>query len=217
MQAVSVLLGVALAAAHLLWIFERHHNPEMFPKTYLAGIWESLWWSLVTATTVGYGDKSPVSFVGRLVAIVWMFTGLFVVAYFTAAITADRLESNISDLTDLVGKQVATVADTTSARYMKNQQPVKVNLSEFYHVEDAYKALKAGQVQALVYDSPTLLYQTSQNREYQIVGELFAEQDYGIVLPQGSHYREPINRIILQLQEDGELTNLEQKWFPSNQ
>ncbi|WP_438941517.1 hypothetical protein [Moorena bouillonii] len=46
---------------------------------------------------------------------------------------------------------------------------------------------------------------------------MFAEQDYGIVLPQGSHYREPINRIILQLQEDGELTNLEQKWFPSNQ
>ncbi|WP_353812968.1 transporter substrate-binding domain-containing protein [Moorena sp. SIO1G6] len=115
---------------------------------------------------------------------------------------------------DLFGKQVATVPDTTSARYM-NQQPVK--LIEFDQVEDAYKALKAGQVQALVYDSPRLLYQTSQNREYQIVGELFAEQDYGIVLPQGSHYREPINRIILQLQEDGELTNLEQKWFPSNQ
>ncbi|WP_293108693.1 potassium channel family protein [Moorena sp. SIOASIH] len=61
-------------------------------RAHLAGIWESLWWSLVKATTVGYGDKSPVSFVGRLVAIVWMFTGLFVVAYFTAAITADRLE-----------------------------------------------------------------------------------------------------------------------------
>ncbi|AOX03099.1 hypothetical protein BJP34_29915 [Moorena producens PAL-8-15-08-1] len=163
---------------------------------------------------MGYGDKSPVSVVGRLVVIVWMFTGLFVVAYFTAAITADPLESNISDLIDLFGKQVATVPDTTSARYM-NQQPVK--LIEFEQVEDAYKALKAGQVQAIVYDSPTLLYQTSQNREYQIVGELFAEQDYGIVLPQGSHYREPINRIILQLQEDGELTNLEQKWFPSNQ
>ena len=36
---------------------------------------QSLWWSVVTITTVGYGDISPVSGVGKLIAMVCMLAG----------------------------------------------------------------------------------------------------------------------------------------------
>lgn len=37
---------------------------------------DALWWSVVTTTTVGYGDMSPVTFLGRSVAVVLMIIGI---------------------------------------------------------------------------------------------------------------------------------------------
>ena len=36
----------------------------------------ALWWAFVTVTTVGYGDFSPVTFQGKIIAVVLMFTGI---------------------------------------------------------------------------------------------------------------------------------------------
>lgn len=47
---------------------------------------DSLWWSFVTATTVGYGDISPVTGIGRLIALVLMLTGIGFIGMLTGAI-----------------------------------------------------------------------------------------------------------------------------------
>merc|ERR1712003_211228 len=39
-----------------------------------------MWWCFVTVTTVGYGDRSPVTLAGRLIGIVTMITGIIVFA-----------------------------------------------------------------------------------------------------------------------------------------
>jgi hypothetical protein len=41
---------------------------------------DGLWWCVVTFTTVGYGDKFPVTWIGRLIAIMMMITGIFFMA-----------------------------------------------------------------------------------------------------------------------------------------
>jgi len=54
----------------------------------------SLWFSIVTVTTVGYGDLSPVSAIGKLAAIAIMFIGIFYVAVLTGNITSWLVERN---------------------------------------------------------------------------------------------------------------------------
>ena len=41
----------------------------------------------MTALTVGYGDKVPITYAGKMVSIAWMFTATYCVGMFGAAVT----------------------------------------------------------------------------------------------------------------------------------
>ena len=58
-----------------IWFFENPTNSENFPD-----IIESTWWSVVTLTTVGYGDIYPITVGGRVFASLLIFIGLGVFA-----------------------------------------------------------------------------------------------------------------------------------------
>ena len=73
-QAVLALAGLLAAIGLLIWLFERRGN-DQFEGGLLKGIGAGFWWSAVTMTTVGYGDKAPLTVPGRLLAVAWMFTG----------------------------------------------------------------------------------------------------------------------------------------------
>ena len=54
---------------------------------------DGLWWALVTITTVGYGDITPMTSIGRLVASALMFLGLGLIASLTAVISVKFIQS----------------------------------------------------------------------------------------------------------------------------
>jgi voltage-gated potassium channel len=54
----------------------------------ISGFGDALWWAIVTATTVGYGDVSPVTLEGRLIAVALMVTGIGVIGVFTATVAS---------------------------------------------------------------------------------------------------------------------------------
>ena len=53
-----------------------------------SSIWEGMWWSLQTVTTVGYGDVTPKDAAGKIVGAVVMLEGIAFLAIVTAAITS---------------------------------------------------------------------------------------------------------------------------------
>jgi len=58
------------------------------PQTVRGGFGDGVWWAIVTASTVGYGDIAPTTLPGRLIAVVLMLTGVGLMSTLAASITA---------------------------------------------------------------------------------------------------------------------------------
>lgn len=65
------LITVVVLSATLMYVVEGH-----IPGTHFPSIPHAMWWSIVTITTVGYGDLVPMTAVGRVVATLTMIAGL---------------------------------------------------------------------------------------------------------------------------------------------
>jgi voltage-gated potassium channel len=75
--------GTLFAGAWLVLLFEKYapgSNIHTYP--------EALWWAIVTVTTVGYGDRFPVSGGGRTVAVILMLVGIGLIGVLTATVAS---------------------------------------------------------------------------------------------------------------------------------
>lgn len=200
-KAVLLLFVVILIFGLLVWLFERKSNREEFGEG-MHGVWSGIWWSAVTMTTVGYGDKSPKTTGGRLVALVWMFTAIIIISGFTASIasslTVDRLESDIRGPEDLKEVKVASIDGSTSAEYLTNR---KISYQNFTNPEKALLEIANGNLDAFVYDEPILKFFIQQNRlegEIQILPNKFNTQYYSFSMPKESGFLNILNPVLLQ-------------------
>ena len=75
------------------------------PQTVKGNMWDGMWWAIVTATTVGYGDISPSSPPGRLVAVALMLFGIGLTATLAASVAAYFVNQDSgSDLAEVVAR-----------------------------------------------------------------------------------------------------------------
>ncbi|WP_428648206.1 cyclic nucleotide-gated ion channel [Roseibium sp.] len=70
-----IIFGVILLAATLMYLVERHDQPEKFRS-----IPHGIYWAITTVTTVGYGDVVPVSNLGKMISGVVMLMGYGLIA-----------------------------------------------------------------------------------------------------------------------------------------
>lgn len=82
--AASYLLLLALIlTSSFMYYAENEHQPDKF-----SSIPNSMYWSLITLTTVGYGDVSPVTSVGKVISIFTAFLGVSVIAMLTGIVAS---------------------------------------------------------------------------------------------------------------------------------
>jgi ABC-type amino acid transport substrate-binding protein len=202
LHVVGALVIVLLVSGFLVWLFERKRNPEMFGGPTHQGVGSGFWWAAVTMTTVGYGDKTPRTVGGRLVALFWMFTSLVIISGFTAAIasalTIGALDSPIEGPKDLLGMRVATVSGSSSADWLADQG---IAYSRTGDVEDALELLREQTVDAVVYDAPILDYlvRSDPSGSLVVLPGRFDFHWYAFALPSRSNVTEQLNREILTI------------------
>ena len=83
----GIVLLIIVLIAHLVWFFERRHQSGLLAHpSYFPGILEACWWAASTLAT--QADQMPRSALARITAVVWMFTSVVFIAYFTASVTS---------------------------------------------------------------------------------------------------------------------------------
>ena len=205
LTAAGALVGVLLLFGLLVWWFEHRHNEEFGGST-VEGIGSGFWWSAVTMTTVGYGDKSPKTLGGRIVGLVWMFAAIIIISGFTAAIasslTVGSLQTRINGLDDLRGAKVGVLAASSASAFLDRE---RVRVRQFDTLKEAVSALADGEIAAVVHDAPMLQYELKLQAHDQlhVLPNRIEDQYYAFGLRNDLILRETLNRALLKaLSED---------------
>jgi polar amino acid transport system substrate-binding protein len=196
----------------LLWLAERKHSPEQFPNEPLNGIGTGMWLAIVTMTTVGYGDKAPVTLSGRIIAGSWMIISIIfatsMVAGIASTLTLTSLgTSSISKIEEVNNKKIATISGSPAESFI---QTYKAKINPVAHLSEAFEKLKNKEIDAVVYDRPQLLYyiKTHDEEELSISKAEYFKQGYGFAFPLNSTMVYDVNKSLLKLAEMQKTTDI---------
>ncbi|MCK4812288.1 MAG: transporter substrate-binding domain-containing protein [Methanosarcinales archaeon] len=218
----NVVFGIILViiymiiAGHIIWLIEREEDGH-FHTSYLRGVATGVWWTIVTMSTVGYGDVYPKKPLGKAFASFVIIIGIaifgFTVAMFSSAMTVSQLHAPaILGPDDLAARSVAVIEGTQTVPLAEERgmQPVPVG-----SLGEAVALLKEGKVDAVVRDTPLLRYYLKNNPDagLALAPRTFEIFTYGITYPQGSPWREKLDLLLVKALEDGTYEEMHARWF----
>ena len=213
---VLLLILLLLFWGVVVWLFERQHNSDEFGGSPIQGIGSGFWWAAVTMTTVGYGDKSPKSFAGRLTGFIWMFAGIILISFFTASIasslTVTQLDSRVSGPQDLPFVRTGALHHSATTVWLDEN---RIRYRPFDSIADGLQAVANDEIDAFVHDAPIIRYYSSRDfrNEARVLSVTFNDQYYGIALPLNSPHRNEINRIMLEYISGDEWQMLQHRYL----
>ena len=139
-SAVLMVVILVIISASLMYTLERGAQPEAFNS-----IPHSIWWAVVTMTTVGYGDVTPVTLGGRLLASLIMLLGVGIVAL-PAGMLAARFGEELQIRKDRMRAQIlhaledGMVHDWEREELEQVAKELGLSLSALDHLIDLQKA-----------------------------------------------------------------------------
>jgi ABC-type amino acid transport substrate-binding protein len=137
--------------------------------------------------------------------MLWMVGSVIAIAVFTAgitsALTVRQLQGTVREVADLSAARVGAVSGTTSEDVLVRLRVWPVT---FAAPKDALLALRAGEVDAVVYDKPLLAWLVRQDfrSSIQLLDTVFDLQNYGFAVPLNSPLRKPVSVAILDVTQN---------------
>ena len=203
-----------ILAGHVAWYSQK--GKKSINDKYIPGIFDAMWWVIVTISTVGYGDIVPEDWKGRLVGSFLILLGLALFGLYigevSSAMTIQKMEYSILGPEDLNGKKVTTIDGTTSVPALKQ---IGAKIVKCENIDKAVDLLKINKVKAVVFDEISLKYYIKNDisKNLIVIDKIFDTQYYGIAFPDGSSLREQVNRSLLKIQKNGVYEKIHKKWF----
>ncbi|MEM6721448.1 MAG: transporter substrate-binding domain-containing protein [Bacteroidota bacterium] len=198
---IGVLLLMLFISALIVWLIERKYGDGLKSDRGINNIADGLWWSAVTMTTVGYGDKVPSSKAGKILGIVWIFISIIFFSLFTAHASSQlsnwEASSNVNTVDDLRGINVVAVAKSSGEEYLLRENiPYKPK----NNIDDAIHAVLDGEADAIVSNVPVLKYHNRSdfNEKLRISTNYLVRNNMGMALQDQSPWREQIDILLLQ-------------------
>lgn len=160
---IILLFFIIFFFGFITWRIERKQNEKHFRQGF-RGLLDGIWWSAVTMTTVGYGDKIPRSTSGKVVALTWMFIAIIFISSLTASIasslTLTQMNRNAQSFEDFKDRKAGCISNTATLQYLESN--FFEDIHEFSNVEDGLSALLNHDIDAMLYDEPIIKTKVSQ-------------------------------------------------------
>ena len=138
-SAIFTMLVLVIISASLMYNLEHLAQPDAFTS-----IPHAIWWAVVTMTTVGYGDVTPITMGGKLLAIFIMLIGVGIVALpagILAARFGDELQSRKKHLTAHVTNALSDghVSDLEKRDLQKLSHKLEISEDDLQRIIDSEK------------------------------------------------------------------------------
>ena len=211
---IGVALVLSVVPAHIIWLLERRDKKGMVSGSYFPGIFQALRWGL--GMLIAANDEEPRRWQSRTMGLVWAFVGIIFVAFYTATLTAnltvEKIEEHVSSLSDLAGRDVCAVNDTTTAKYLTG---VGIRFNGASSMDDCFLRLQDGKTDAIVGDAALLEYWTGHAGlgVGRLAGPVLNPDCDGIACRNNDPLCNEIDHALLALRESGQYDVITDKWF----
>ena len=162
----GIVLLMALAGA-AMWGLERRRNP-MFAERPVQGVGSGFWWASVTTVSLGYGDKVPITFWGRVLAIFWMFVSLVLITALTAFVTAKLALAEVGEVQGPATLHRAHVGTVEGSAATDLFQREGITARVYPDGASGVAGLRSREITALVYGSDVLRYYADREPEQRL-------------------------------------------------
>ncbi|XP_047138621.1 uncharacterized protein LOC100210300 isoform X1 [Hydra vulgaris] len=175
---ILVIVFTTLAGI-VIWILETYWNEKQFPRSFTTGMGEGFWWAFVSMTTVGYGDIAPVSIPGRLFAVLWILTGLVLIAIFTGVVTTSLTIKAMSN--DIILYNATLGALNNSNEFIKGvmRNGIMKNYSNF---DGLVTAMNRNEVNGILLDLNVAAFYLRNNNAFRVSKIFPSTSSYCVVL-----------------------------------
>ncbi|XP_051999890.1 glutamate receptor ionotropic, kainate 2 isoform X2 [Xyrauchen texanus] len=229
---VSCVLFVIARFSPYEWYNPHPCNPDSDVVENNFTLLNSFWFGVGALMQQG-SELMPRALSTRIVGGIWWFFTLIIISSYTANLaaflTVERMESPIDSADDLAKQtkiEYGVVEDgSTMTFFKKTKISTYDKMWEFMSSRRhsvMVKSIEEGIERVLTSDyaflmeSTTIEFVTQRNCNLTQIGGLIDSKAYGVGTPMGSPYRDKITIAILQLQEEGKLHMMKEKWWRGN-
>ncbi|MCJ8742461.1 hypothetical protein PDJAM_G00082400 [Pangasius djambal] len=192
----------------------------------------SLWFGVAALMRQG-SDQMPKALSTRIVGGIWWFFTLIIISSYTANLaaflTVERMDAPIDSADDLAKQtriEYGAVRDGSTMTFFKKSKISTYEKMWAFMSSRKNTALVKNNREgitrvlttdyALLMESTSIEYISQRNCNLTQVGGLIDSKGYGVGTPIGSPYRDKVTIAILQLQEEGKLHMMKEKWWRGN-